>query len=189
MTPAAYIPSVAPSRVLTPSVSLRRSGILMLALGGLALLIGLLILLTSFAGDSAFKTEDIGRLMSQLQISSADQLRLLLRLMAGVFIVYSICSLTLGLLLRLGRPVWVVVAITFAGLAAFFFFASAMLSLFGGTIGDFVLPILLCGLHAMIAKWLITALRERQAASSAAPAPSPMAAYYATLPVSPAVPH
>lgn len=155
------------------NIPARRAGMLILALGCVALLIGGLCALMAVLLPTLVNNPEFAKSLEQMKSQTPLDPQLLIGVMAGIFLAYALAAIPLGLLARRGRLPWVIAALVFVLTAGLFVALSTLANLVMGNLPGVFLPGLLTALHGLAATWLIGALRDQPAAIATMPSPQP----------------
>ncbi|HEX8323142.1 MAG TPA: hypothetical protein VF595_04435 [Tepidisphaeraceae bacterium] len=171
MTPAyAYRP---------PNPPARRAGVLLLVLGGLALLLGGMLVIAGVSLPSLMQDPAIRARVDELRRQIPVDPQVVFIAYGVALSLYAIIALTLGLLVRGGGRVVLILTLIGAAMVGAMATFAAVVSVAGGEVAGALLPAAVAAAHAMIVKWTIDALRRTPFTAAYVPTPyQPMQAYY-----------
>lgn len=159
-----------------------RASIMLFVLGGLAGLIGVVMIagaptLAAMPAPTPRLQEQFDKFRSESPISIQT-----LFVVAGTLtLIYAMTALTLGALVRGGGRATAIVTLVLASLVAAMMALQAGVTLLMGGFADALLSILIAAAHGMIVKWMIQMIGRPAAAAAVLPPPTrkpPLADYY-----------
>lgn len=162
-----------------PNPPARRAGLMMLVLAAVALLFGGGLLAAGIALPRLEQDPAVRERLAELRREISIDPRVLFVAYGGMLLLYAVAALSLGLLVRRGGRMALIVTLIGASLVSALAAFSTVMSIAAGEIGGALLPGLVLAAHGMIIKWTLDALRQTQTATSALPtSQQPMEAYH-----------
>lgn len=158
-----------------PNPMAKRAGVLLLALAGLATLLGVLTVTLAFNLHVLYQQPEMAERIDELkkQTGVADFKPFIIAYGIAI-LMYAAGAIVLGFVTRTGHIAALIVTLVLASLMTLFLSLIGIATLAMGS----PLPLIAAAAHGLLVYWLVLALRQSTAPTTAVPTYQPMRDYY-----------